>query len=125
MKKIILSLSTVIIIIAAFIALSVNSKIFTSEKWSKSITSNDRYKMLDDLKEKYNFYNMTYEEIVNLLGESETPYAYVPPAHEEYLEYRVGSYTIDPTMLTIEFENGKVVDVYLYTEFRSSKKPLY
>lgn len=79
--------------------------------------------MLNSLKEKYNLYEMTYPEIVSLLGESEQTYAHEAPAHEEYLEYRVGSFTIDPTMLTIEFEDEKVVDIYLYTEFRTSRQP--
>lgn len=124
MKKVILSLSALIVIfIVIGIMLSAYSKVFTPEKWAKN--TDNRYKMLDSLKEKYNLYDMTREEISNLLGESEQPYAYEAPEHEDYLEYRVGSFTIDPTMLTIEFENEKVVDIYLYMEFRSLKQPLY
>lgn len=125
MKKIILSVSAVAFIIIMCMILSAYSKVFTPKKWANNRDTNNRYKMLDSLKEQYNLNEMTHEEIINLLGESEQPYAYKSPAHEEYLEYRVGSFTIDPTMLTIEFENGKVVDIYLYTEFRSSKKSLY
>lgn len=123
MKKIILSLSTFVAIFTVVcIILSTYSTRFTPEKWSKNV--DNRYKMLDSLKEKYNLYLMIYEEISYLLGESEQPYAYEAPSHEEYLEYKISSY-IDPTMLTIEFEDGKVVDIYLYTELRSSKQPLY
>ena len=124
MKKVFLSiLIFVFVIITVCVALSAYSKTFTPEKWANN--RDNRYKMLDSLKEQYNLNEMTYGEIINLLGQSEQPYAYEAPAHEEYLEYRVGYFTIDPTMLTIEFENGKVVDIYLYTEFRSSKKSLY
>ena len=124
MKKVILSISTfVVIIIIVCMTISAHSKVFTPERWTKNV--NTRYKMLDSLKEKYNLYNMTREDIVGLLGEPRQPYALEPPAHEDFLEYKVGNFTIDPTMLTIEFENEKVVDIYLYTEFRSSKQPLY
>lgn len=126
MKKIILSTSAVIfIIIVVCIMLSAYSRVFTPEKWANNNRNNERYKMLDSLKEKYNLYEMTYPEIVNLLGESEQPYAFEAPEHEKYLEYRVGSFTIDPTMLTIEFENEKVADIYLYTEFRTLRQSLY
>lgn len=127
MKKVIILLTSVFIfiIISICIILSAYSKVFTPEKWANNNKNNNRYKMLDSLKEKYNLYEMTYSEIINLLGESEQPYAYEAPAHEEYLEYRVGSFTIDTTMLTIEFENEKVVDIYLYTEFRTLRKSLY
>lgn len=122
-KKLFSALVLIFVTITVFVALSAYSKTFTPEKWANN--RDNRYKMLDSLKEKYNLNEMTYGEIINLLGQSEQPYAYEAPACEEYLEYRVGSFTIDPTMLTIEFENGKVTDIYLYTEFRSSKQSLY
>lgn len=94
---------------------------FTSNKWKKY--PNERYLMLDDMAEEIKFIGMTKENVIEILGEPTSPYADTEDA--DLIEYYIGAFSIDPTMVTFVFENNEVTEVYEYTEFRIHKKSLY
>ncbi len=103
------------------IAAEAYMKAFTPHKWEKY--PHERHYMLDCLKQKYKFIGMKAEEVTSLLGKTETPYA--QPDTDEFLEYHIGYFSIDPKMLTFELKDGVVVEVYTYTESRCDKESLY
>ncbi len=94
---------------------------FSQDKWVKY--QSERYHMLDDMTNEINFVGMSKEEVIKMLGEPNRPYA--DTDNIDLIDYYVGSFSIDPTMITFVFEDNKVIEVYEYTEFRTSKKPLY
>lgn len=94
---------------------------FTSDKWDKY--PKVRYLMLDDLADKHNFIGMSKDEITDILGESNQPYA--DPDDKDIIDYYTGAGFIDPEILSFEFEDNIVTDVYTYAEFREARKPLY
>lgn len=96
-------------------------KDFSQDKWAKY--QSERYRMLDNMTNKIDFIGMTKEEVIKILGEPDNPYAATD--NIDLIDYYVGSFSIDPTMITFVFENNKVTEVYEYTEFRTSKKSLY
>jgi len=96
-------------------------KDFTPQKWAEHPT--ERYHMVKDLNEKYTLIGMPGEELTELLGESEGCYA-SPDNDNELIEYRIGYFSIDPTQLSFELKDGKVIDVYVYTEFRHPRKSI-
>lgn len=93
---------------------------FTTEKWQRLY--NDRYLMLDDLNRDHHLKDLSRDEIIALLGTPDHPYD--GTEDENIIDYHVASFYIDPTMLSFEFENDMVKDVYTYTEFRSSRQEL-
>ena len=119
--------SVVSIFIYAIISLgtlyTVNSYLsdFTQEKWKKY--PSERHHMLKDMTDEINFIGMSKENVIEILGEQY--YLYADADGADVIDYFVGSFVIDPTMITFVFEDNKVTEVYEYTEFRSSKKPLY
>jgi len=94
---------------------------FTPEKWEKY--PNERYHMLENMTKEINFLGMTKEEVIEILGEPNQPYA--DTYNADLIDYYVGSFSIDPTMITFVFKDNKVVEVYQYTEFRLTNESLY
>lgn len=95
---------------------------FTPEKWVRY--PSQRICMISDMAEEYELIGMTKEEARTLFGMEDTPYA--DTNKEDMLEYYIGSgaLSVDPTMMTIVFENNCAVEVYYYTEHRALKHPV-
>lgn len=93
---------------------------FTPEKWQRF--RNERYLMLKDLNKDHNLRERSKDEIIALLGTPNTPYDGTDA--DNIIDYYVGSFTIDPTMLSFEFENDMVKDVYTYSEYRTRRQEL-
>ncbi|MBE5766539.1 MAG: hypothetical protein E7335_05170 [Clostridiales bacterium] len=95
---------------------------FTPEKWVRY--PSQRICMIADMAEEYELIGMTKEDIWALFGAEDIPYADVGEA--DILEYYIGAsgLSIDPTMMTIVFEENRAVEVYCYTEHRSLKHPV-
>ena len=118
--------ATAAVLVYAFLALGIFAafngyfKSFTPEKWQRF--PNARYLMLDDLNRDHKLRERNKEEIIALLGTPDNPY---DGTDADYIiDYYVGSFTIDPTMLSFEFEKDMVNDVYTYTEFRTRRQEL-
>ena len=122
-KKSIL-ISSIFILLYAFIAFGTNYAVhsylkdFTPAKWEKH--QSERHYMLEDMVKEIHFIGMSKENVIDLLGQPNQLYADTDGA--DLLDYYVGSFSIDPTMLTFVFEDNKVVEIYEYTEFRTAKK---
>ena len=111
----------VVISVGIYISANAYFKSFTPQKWMEY--EDQRWLMLEDMAEETDFRGMTREEVVEILGEPTTPYA--APESEDEIEYFVGSLSIYPTMLTFVFEDGRVCEIYEYTESRSNGESLY
>lgn len=93
---------------------------FTPEKWQRF--PNKRSYMLEDLNRDYNLRERSKDEILDLLGMPNNTY---DGTDADYIiDYYVGSFNIDPTMLSFEFENDMVKDMYTYTEYRTNRMEL-
>ena len=110
-----------VVSLASMIAPKIYFKSFSAEKWAKNFKV--RYMMLDDLKRKYNFIGMTRDEVTAVLGEPIKPYA--DPNGADIMEYVIDFRGIDPTMLTLVLDSGRVTEVYTYSEYRSTAKSIY
>lgn len=112
MKKrifiIILAAVVVFCSVFTFIAHGKYEKIFTPEKWDSNIWK--REKMIDNLTEQYDLYQMSYYDVIDLLGtnglaESRTN-------ENSCLTYYIGKGIIDPMLFTISFNEKGIVEKY-------------
>ncbi len=80
---------------------------FNKQKWDEQIE--ERYKMSKDIMKSEMLIGKTKAEVVKLLGEDFNAYG------ENHISYYLGfvprMFNIDPDILEIYFENGKVVKV--------------
>ena len=80
---------------------------FDKQKWDKQIE--ERYKMSKDIMKSKMLIGKTKAEVIDLLGEDYYTY------NENHISYYLGFvpelFNIDPDVLDIYFENGKVVRV--------------
>ena len=95
---------------------------FTPAKWARY--PSQRLCMISDMAEEYELIGITKKEAREIFGMEDTPYA--DTEKSDVLEYYIGTsgFFIDPTMMTIVFEENRAVEVYCYTEHRSLKHPV-
>ena len=96
------------IILISFFAVSYHPKEeFSREKWFAE--EETRYELTDDLIDRELLIGKTKKEVVELLGNTDT----TTQQMRYYIGFEPGFISLDPSMLCINFEDGRVVDIWV------------
>ena len=103
-KYVFLSIIIILIFVVSVIGVNIhNDKVFSQEKWNSNIW--ERNKMIDNLTQTYDLYQMSSNDIVDLLGTNGL-------VENSHFTYYVGKEYSGPVLFSITFDENDYVSGY-------------